>query len=129
MSTARSYQLKFFREWFLDIGYEDLRLQGTIDEARALARSTLERLARDRAGRMRPRTAMVVEAETGELAAIFRLSDDGPAELRFGAPTNPDSASLPPNSLPIADRPVRHVPSAPRHRPARYFGGSRRHRH
>ncbi len=76
-----SYHLQFFRQWLRDIGADDIEVQGSLDEAKALARATLETLARERTSRFRPRTAFIVDADTREVLVTYRLTDHGPVEI------------------------------------------------
>jgi hypothetical protein len=76
-----SYHLQFFRQWLRDIGVDDIEVDDTLDHAKALAQVTLEALARQRTARFRPRTAYVIDADTRERLAAYRLTNDGPVEL------------------------------------------------
>jgi hypothetical protein len=80
-----TYHLQFFRQWLRDIGVDDIETKGSLDHAKALAQVTLETLARERTSRFRPRTAFVIDAETREVMAVYRLTDDGPVEMPLGA--------------------------------------------
>jgi len=80
-----TYHLQFFRQWLRDIGVDDMETEGSLDQAKAVAQATLETLARERTGRLRPRTAFVVDAETREVVAAYRLTDDGPVEMPLDA--------------------------------------------
>jgi hypothetical protein len=76
-----TYHLQFFRQWLRDVGVEDIAAEGSLDHAKALAQVTLETLARERTSRFRPRTAYVVDGETREILAAYRLTDAGPVAL------------------------------------------------
>ena len=86
MPETVRYRLQFFRQWVGDTGVEDVSAAGSLDHARAVAQTTLETLARDRSGQGRPRVARIVDAETREIAAEFRLTQGGPVEIARSAP-------------------------------------------
>jgi hypothetical protein len=80
-SGVVAYYLQFFRQWSRDVGVEDIKVEGSLDHARALAQATLQTLARERTSRFRPRTTYIIDADTRELVIAYRLTDDGPVEL------------------------------------------------
>ena len=101
-----TYHLQFFRQWLRDVGVDDVETDGSLDHAKALAQATLEKLARERTSRFRPRTAFVVDGETRQVLAAFRLTDAGPVELPSASASPLRSAAAPPRLRVVEDVPT-----------------------
>jgi hypothetical protein len=89
-----TYHLQFFRQWLQDIGVEDIEAEGSLDQAKALTQVTLERLAKERTNRFRPRSAFIIDGETREVLAAYRLTDGGPVELPIASKPVPATPHL-----------------------------------
>ena len=87
MHETALYRLQFFRQWGGDTGIEDVSAAGSLDQAKAVAQTTLETLVRERSGQGRPRLARIVDAETREILSEYRLTQGGPVEIARGPAT------------------------------------------
>jgi hypothetical protein len=99
-----TYHLQFFRQWLGDIGVDDMKADGSLDDAKALARATLETLARERTSRFRPRTAFILDAQTRDVLVAYRLTDAGPVELPRGSRSPAKTVSAAAHSRVAEDR-------------------------
>ena len=81
MTETTNYRLQFFRQWLGDTWIEDMPAAGSLEHAKALAQAKLESLAREKTGRGRPRVVRIVDDETHNILAEYRLTQEGPVEI------------------------------------------------
>ncbi len=93
MTETARYRLQFFRQWLGDTWIEDMPASGSLEHAKALAQANLEALAREKAGRGRPRVVRIVDDETHSILAEFRLTQEGPVEISRPPPKPGSPAS------------------------------------
>ena len=89
MSEQAQYRIQFYRQWVGDTGIPDEPATGLLDHVKAVAQVRLEAHALGRAGIRKPRIARVLEQDTRDMVAQFRLTSSGPVEIGAGRDGKP----------------------------------------